>query len=47
MHAAQSRALHPAAASDSPHGARVRDLDAPTALLTVETFVNYRRPVAQ
>jgi len=43
--AAVNRALRPAAAADFPEGVRVRDLDATTALLTVETFVNYRRPV--
>jgi hypothetical protein len=43
--AARNRALHTAAASDFPDGVTVRDLDAKTALLTVETFVNYRRPV--
>jgi hypothetical protein len=42
---ARNEALHPAAAADFPDGVRARDLDATTALLTVETFVNYRRPV--
>lgn len=40
-----ARALHPAVARDFPDGVRLRDLDERTALLTVETFVNYRRPV--
>ncbi|HEX6882947.1 MAG TPA: S41 family peptidase [Planctomycetota bacterium] len=44
--AARNRALHPAAAADFPDGVRLRDVDATTAVLEVETFVNYRRPVA-
>lgn len=42
---AANRRLRPAGASEFSRSVSVRDLDAKTALLTVETFVNYRTPV--
>jgi len=43
--AAESRRLRPASSADFARAVSVRDLDATTALLTIETFVNYRQPV--
>lgn len=40
-----ARKLRPAGVSDFARAVTTRDLDATTALLTVETFVNYRTPV--
>jgi len=42
---AANRKLRPAGASDFARAVTTRDLDAETALLAVETFVNYRNPV--
>lgn len=41
----QARSLRPAPSADFARAVSARDLDATTALLTVETFVNYRQPV--